>query len=259
MKWKTEVYQQLIPFVDRLRSANKTLMVDYNTSTYLKSIRTAFEDVENEVKREFYQLAVSGLSAETRGEIERYVNFLAAIAKAKTAEDAEHAIEALALPAGSSAIKRNSMFNVALNSYPGLFVGVESEFTENKHPVSIGFTAPVGVAISGRTKKRGSNSFYITIIDIGALTRVHLSGDDPGELPEFTFKNVLAPGLHYVYGFKNGPLSLISGLQYGPQLKSLEGADKGAFRVGLGLTVDIPILNFLYKFSIIINEVTSFY
>lgn len=51
----------------------------------------------------------------------KYGTFAANIANAKNSDDIENAIEAIALPSGSSQIKRQSAFNIDLNAYLGLF------------------------------------------------------------------------------------------------------------------------------------------
>jgi hypothetical protein len=90
----------------------------------------------------------------------------------------------------------------------------------------------------------------VSVIDIGAITSFRLVNDDTETLPEFNWNNILAPGMYYVNGLKNTPLSWGLGLQYGPQLRDIEKdgttleLSDSLFSVRLFLSVDIPIFNF---------------
>lgn len=175
------------------------------------------------------------------------IQFVNDMAVAQDAEDISKAIESFALPAGSYAIKRKAKRNVSLNSYPGLLFSAEITPSE-KTAFGIGFTAPVGLSLSWGGKNGGSSGIYLSVIDIGAVTRLRLDNtQDTRALPEFTFKNILAPGLYYSIGFRKSPLSLNIGAQYGPELRVIKANNTydtfDSFRLGIGLVVDIPLLN----------------
>lgn len=147
-----------------------------------------------------------------------------------------------------------------------------------------GFTAPVGLAFSwGMRSKKGDNattinvneyevvtrsedgtvqratyyingrshSLFLSIIDVGAITSFRLADDDTETLPEFTWNNILAPAVYYVKGMKNTPLSWGLGIQYGPQLRSIDDTDlelSGSMvSVRAFLTVDVPVFNFFTR------------
>jgi hypothetical protein len=175
----------------------------------------------------------------------KLIHFVNDMALAKNSEDVEKAIEAIALPSGSYSIKRASRFNASLNSYPGLLAGNEVAYQKSA-AFSTGFTAPVGLSFAWGSKKGYSNGFFIPVIDLGALVRLHFDNtSETASLPEFNFINVFSPGIYYHRGFRNSPLSLHVGGQYAPKLRRQVNDDpvESVF-LGAGLTVDIPLLNF---------------
>lgn len=178
------------------------------------------------------------------------IHLVNGMALAKDSKDVEKAIESFALPSGSYSIKRSSAFNVSLNSYPGIlaaydFTQIEGRSTSAFAP---GFTAPLGLSVAfGNVKLLGNTSLglFIPLIDIGAVTRLHLDGDSTTEtLPELNFKNIFSPGLYLTVGIAKSPFSVNFGGQYGPELKKI-GSDTNyqSFRFGIELTIDIPLFN----------------
>jgi hypothetical protein len=98
-----------------------------------------------------------------------------------------------------------------------------------------------------------SFSLFLSVLDLGALTTFRLQGDKP--LPEFEVKNIVAPGVHAIFGI-HAPFVVGFGAQYGPQLRKIEITEKigteetvkevssSAWRFGAFVSVDIPIFNF---------------
>jgi len=184
----------------------------------------------------------------------RLVSFLNSMATAKDAEDVEKAMEALALPSGSFAIKRKSKFNLSVGTYPGLIAGwgwgiVNDSDDDAENGFSPSFTAPVGLSFAwGSGKNRCVHGFYLSVIDVGALTRFHLDADSDTEtLPEVTFENVFSPGVYYTIGLPKVPLSINIGAQYGPELQKVSDDPMKYIRGGVGITVDIPLFNIYTK------------
>lgn len=212
----------------------------------------------------------------------KYGLFIANVAQAKSGAEVKEVLEVAALPVGSYQIKRNTLFDISLNTYAGVFVGGEQLNSDkgtnpNVHNSAgiIGFTAPVGLAFSWGVTTQGSapanefhNTFtkdtkamyltgtswttFLSIIDVGAITAFRLSNDDTQNLPDFTWSNIVAPGLYEIVGLKNTPLSIGAGAQLGPQLRSVSGSTTAnisesnwSFRVFLA--VDIPIFSFYSK------------
>ncbi len=184
----------------------------------------------------------------------KLIQFVDQLAQAEDSEDVEKAIDAIALPTGSYSIKRKSKFNVSLNAYPGLFGANQWIVRQRDNRLvtpkfTTGFTAPIGLSVAWGNSGC-SHGFFVPIIDIGAPTafRFNAHRDSVEHLPDFTFRNVFAPGLYYTCGFKNSPFSLNIGMQYGPQLTKivLDGEEPDyldSFRFGAAITLDIPLLN----------------
>ncbi|MEZ4685505.1 MAG: hypothetical protein R3B47_05425 [Bacteroidia bacterium] len=100
---------------------------------------------------------------------------------------------------------------------------------------------------SERYLSGSSGSVFVSFIDLGALVLFRI--DEATEpLPEdVRFRQVFAPGLFYVHGFRDIPISLLAGAQYSPQLRKFGDSPASALRFNLGLTVDIPMINFFTK------------
>ncbi|WP_020569685.1 hypothetical protein [Neolewinella persica] len=210
-------------------------------------------------------------------EIFKYCTFVAAIAESKDSDQVKKAINAIALPVGSYSIKRRAYRNISLNAYPGITGGLErvkngdvSEWAPN-----VGFTAPIGIGINwgyrgkknqdkylrseryrnrwkkaemgidGRAFTGHSGSVFFSIFDIGALVLFRLE-DATESLPQdVKFRQVLSPGVSYVHGFRDVPISLMTGVQLTPGLRTVGEDDKAnSLRLNLSLVVDLPIANF---------------
>ncbi len=180
----------------------------------------------------------------------KYGTFISTVATAQNSDDVEKAIEAVALPAGSSSIKRNTVSNIALNSYVGVFLGTEGLKYNDKfnYRWNLNLTAPVGVAFSWGNNDRSALSLYLGIFDLGSVVNFRFNDDTTKTLPAFKLQNIVAPSASILYGFADSPFSLGIMAQYGPELRKLSATnaefETSAWRIGLALTVDIPLLNF---------------
>lgn len=87
----------------------------------------------------------------------RYGSFMAAVAQARSADDVKEALEAAALPVGSSSIKRRSFSSISINAFAGATTGAEYAYlTEaqrvaglpnvNSWRYNLGPTAPIGLS-----------------------------------------------------------------------------------------------------------------
>lgn len=190
----------------------------------------------------------------THPEILKLIHFVNDMAVAKDAEAVEKSINSFALPSGSYSIKRTSKFNFSLNSYPGILPAVETTRKGDKRSTafSFGFTAPVGLSATLCTLRGYSLGLFIPVIDIGAVTRLHFDSDSTSAtLPELKFKNFISPGLYLHIGLRKTPLSIHVGGQFGPEVRSLDDSNAlsgwESFRYGVGLVLDIPLLNLYTK------------
>ncbi|AYB32606.1 hypothetical protein [Chryseolinea soli] len=221
--------------------------------------------------------------------LNKYGTFIANVAQAKSGQDVKEALDIAALPVGSYKIKRNTLSEISLNAYPGLALGMEFRqdtptANTNVSPTTgvIAFTAPIGLGFNWGNRKdtlRASNrktadrneymtytkggqkrsrvvtgsshSLFISVIDIGAVTAFRINDDDTEKLPEFTWENILAPGVFYIYGIKNSPLSIGGGLQYGPQLRKITATNaeisESMFSARIFLSVDVPLFSFFSR------------
>lgn len=215
-----------------------------------------------------------------------YGNFMVDIINADSTTRIKEIINKYAQPVGSYKIKRKSLFSAGLNAYPGLFGAFETDFkTSKSHAWVTGVTAPIGFSfnwgfrktvnlndkncVKVKMKKCGENtgnmvykslhgsstSIFLSIVDIGAPFTYswNNSNDTLNGFPEaITLEQIFAPGLYFVYGIKNAPLSIKIGGQLAPLLGKIENEnnvirDINAWRFGITLTVDIPVLNFYYR------------
>jgi hypothetical protein len=223
--------------------AGATIALDINLRNYSSAVINLYQ---------LYSNAVDTTSTSViKPFILKYGSFMAAMAQAENSEEVAAAIEAVALPPGSARIKRQTPFNVSLNSYAGLFLGYEhvkgvdnDGFKFN----SYGVTAPIGVAISTGNNKRGSLSLFLSVVDIGALAAFRFSNDSTSSVPDVELKDIISPGIFLSYGIPKTPLSINAGYQGGPLLRKVT-ADINEYqdsygRLSISLCVDIPIINF---------------
>jgi hypothetical protein len=269
--------------VDRLNTSMKKLEVTVNSQKFRPFPDDVADQMTANIEAyavEYYKVFIAGISTNTAPlerraaimeadainytgklvnqispgldpQIISIIHLVNGMAQAKDSEDVQKAIEAFVLPVGSYSVKRRAAFNVSLNSYSGLLLGRDYAQVDGKTrgAFSTGFTAPVGLSVSfGNVPLFGGESalgLYIPLIDVGAVTRLRFdSKDNADALPELSFKNIFSPGLYFTIGIPGSPFSLNLGGQYGPEFKQVGGtANFSAFRVGAGLTIDIPLFN----------------
>jgi hypothetical protein len=185
----------------------------------------------------------------------KYGTFMATISSAKTAEEVQQAIETIALPPGSYQVKRESRANISLNGYLGLYgSGEYLPASKQNNSFSAGVFAPVGVAFSAGGYKRAddrggkSHSLFVSVIDVGTLASFRFMDPNTSVASTIQLKDIVAPGLYYVFGFGKSPVSIGAGAQLGPNLRDIDpaGAPKinedYYFRYGGFIAVDIPII-----------------
>lgn len=181
----------------------------------------------------------------------RYGTFVAIVAQAENSDQVNAAIEAVALPSGSSSIKRKSSFNVSLNAYVGPFGGGERLTAYGKDSIKFvtGITSPIGIALSFGNWDSFINGFTIfaSIVDLGAITTYRFDDNNAEDLPELSFENILAPGIHGFLNFRNSPMSLGGGYQLGPSARKINDKSESISRWHLAIVVDIPLINFYTK------------
>jgi hypothetical protein len=238
-------------------------------------------DIALDINRKNYSSAIIGLfqlytvyvEDQTQGKVKsfilKYGSFMAAIAQANSSDDVEAAIEAVALPSGSSRIKRETPFNVSLNGYTGLFYGreqIDGVTNTGSYFNSYGVSAPIGISISRGhsflflgTGKKGwkenkygwSSTLFLSVVDIGALASFRFTNDSTQTVPNIQLKDIISPGVFYSIGIPKSPLSFSCGYQLGPLLREVtqtkNSYSQNYTRFSISLCVDIPLLNFYTK------------
>ena len=190
----------------------------------------------------------------------KYGSFVANIVQAQNADDAENAIEAVALPVGSYTIKQNSDCNISLNGYIGY--GWDLSYAH-------GIYAPIGVSFSTNyllNKKRNSHgaiSLFVSVFDVGSIAAYQLGNQTAtsttnGSAPSTTTINptsynqqiklgsIFAPGFLLLIEVPKLPFAVGIGGRRTPTLSYSSGATyltigaKNEFNVAI--LIDIPFI-----------------
>lgn len=183
----------------------------------------------------------------------RYGSFMAAVAEAKNSDEVAYAIDRIALPPGSAAMKKSSAFSLMINAYGGVSAGVEflgqGIGQDRDAKTLLAPWAPLGFDLSfGNKKGNASTGLFLPFIDVGALAAFRLGDTQSADVPQLKWSNIIAPGAYLVFGFsKAAPISLSIGGQLGPNLRkvNVQGItldDQRGYRIGATLAIDIPVL-----------------
>ena len=274
-KINEETNKQVVEYLLKQAALNPGFSLD---SAKLALIRETKKYVKQEINK---------ISDDTLHKFYKYGAFMATMVQAKSSDDVEKVIEAFALPTGSARIKRESVFNVSLNAYTGLYGGYEHiKGIDNNcwQFNSYGVTAPIGVAISkghsifffgtgennwAKGKKGWSTSLFISLVDIGALASFRFKDDSTiiksnsttdtlstSQVPTIQLKDIISPGVFLSIGIPKSPLSVNFGAQMGANLRKITSSngtsqidynDKIYWRYSISVCVDIPLLNFYTK------------
>lgn len=186
-----------------------------------------------------------------RSFIIKYGYFIASVAEADSSEEIEKALSTVVLPTGTSVRKTDAYWSITINSYLGLFAGLETiKDVKKSESFTYGMTAPIGIGFyRGIPKCKnvvGNIGIFLSFFDIGSFTSFRLKNDSANALPEVTLQNILAPGAYLIAGrIFNSPIALSAGIQYGPQLRSITinnaEVKQSAWRYTATLTWDIPL------------------
>jgi len=250
-------------FIKIARAGGNTAL-DINRKNYSSAIINVYQ---------IYDYAFVATNTKFKSFLLKYGSFVASVSQAQNSDEVKKAIEAAVLPSGSSRIKRETPFNVSINSYVGLFLGKENingVQNDNRLANSYGLTAPVGVSISRGhsflflgTGKKGwadnkygwSSSLFISLIDLGAVAAYRFEDSETDQVPTIQLKHIFSPGLFISTGIPKSPLSFNFGAQVGPALRkinteithSADISNKTYIRYSISLCVDIPLLNLYTK------------
>ena len=191
------------------------------------------------------------VSARVDANVVRAVTFVAAIAQAKTRDDARQVIEDVAAPLGTWKAKFAAN-TVMINGYVGPFGLLRTPLTKHDgdpayvamdHSVLRGLSAPVGVEFSHRFDSHWHAGIAVLLLDPLQLRVEQRSG-----VYHTDFRDVLTPGLLAHLSIYNSPIDLVIGAQIQPLSRSTETCsnDHACWRAPLsgmvGLAVDAPLL-----------------
>jgi hypothetical protein len=233
---------QFEKIVSLTRSA---ISIYYNirSDNYASAISNAFIIVDQTLSDKYPQ----------KEKILRYGSFMASIVQAESADDVEKAIEAVALPAGSASMKKNSPLSIGLNAYLGAFIGQEylTDKASENWGKTAGVAAPIGIAVSTRLWTASLTGF-VSVLDLGAVASYRLDDENTEDLPELTLQNIFAPGFGVIAGVPKLPISIGYMYQLGPALREIESdvatiSESQNKRWYFFVGVDIPLINFYTK------------
>lgn len=184
----------------------------------------------------------------------RSLFLMSQLATLKTSAEMEVVLENYALPIGSSAIKRNSNFNISLNGYVGLTGGLETAFgsQQNQTKGNIGLAAPIGIST---TFAKGNLTAFLSVLDLGAIVNQRL-GNDNTSYNNIKFENFFAPGLGMYYNLKNFPVSAgihysrisnLRNIKFEDSSVTIEEKGRNVQRINLNIVFDLPFFNLFNK------------
>ena len=180
----------------------------------------------------------------------KYGTLIANVASAQNSDEVKKAIAASAMPAGSSAIKRNSLFSVMFQAYVGGYGGtVHYKDSLNKYQTSAayGIFAPIGISLNTGSCKPGGGavSLNFQLLDLGSLVNFYLKKGENAVLPtdyKVNLIDIFSPGVQLGYLFPRTPLTAFIGTNYIPVFyKIAENTYHGGWRWQIGVAVDIPL------------------
>lgn len=178
-------------------------------------------------------------------------------------------LESYAAPPISYKVKRFTRATWDVGAYLGMYAGGELLPQQRNAGDSIrfvyGLTVPLGINYTWATTKKAtdgqvknpyshrrkgvreyrgvSHTLSLSVIDIAAPVAFRLTNTYDGALPrDVKWSQLLSPGFHYRYGFRNSPFCFSTGVQYTPQLRKMDAHTQlNAVRAYLGVVFDMPM------------------
>ncbi|MBN1632691.1 MAG: hypothetical protein JW917_00825 [Ignavibacteria bacterium] len=183
------------------------------------------------------------------GDYLKAISIIADLTSANTDEEMARILDNYVFSSFSTDMKKESDFNLILNSYAGLYYGEEADIVKDNWTRNRGLTAPIGLELSKGFKNWGNLSLFVPILDIGAIVDFELNNDSTETTTNFKIENIFSPGAYLIYGLPSIPVSFGGGFQFSPQLGkiTLEGAEIGPrkLRWNVFLAFDMPFLKIL--------------
>lgn len=195
----------------------------------------------------------SNQDMEKNKEFFKYVSFVSDIVKSEKQEDVQKALEKVALPVGSSALRKSNSFSADLGAYVGTKINSKKYPDKSLSEISpIDISAPIGLNLSWGFNQYGSVTGFISMFDVGSVVEYQINNNNQPQT-NINFKNLVNPGLTLLYGFGgNIPLSFGAGVRWAPYQSQSINTDNNTtinkidisnFNYNLFLGVDIPIIS----------------
>jgi hypothetical protein len=185
--------------------------------------------------------------------------FIGAIAEAQSSKDVSDAIDAFALPPGSSKDMKVNGVSLGINAYVNVYHSWNRQYPGTNIPATEwGISAPIGLTLSTGLchGKGGALSFFAGIVDVGAIFTYEST--DTGTLKStIQLGQIFSPSLSLIYDLPlfgpkrfNVPIEIGGGLQWGPKLKTVSQVGNSTLpfltlRYNFFLGFDLPILHIL--------------
>ena len=221
----------------------------------------ALLNVERQVKRIDEKLARLDpvASRKFQENLFKYGTFMSDVVAANTPAGIEAALNNIALPPGSSQVKRTRPSSIEIGAYFGAAVARERLVLPVDEPdesltdpaTVVSLFVPVGLSYSRQLGGRSSATLFASLLDLGAVTAFRIedrnSGGSVERLPQFNLRNVVAPGLHLMYNLPRTPFTVGIGVQDGPNVREYRpfGVDEvreaRSLRFMLTASVDVPL------------------
>lgn len=183
------------------------------------------------------------LSTRNVSRFQKFTLFLSAITAKQDAEQIERTLQIYADSANSFRSKRADYFSIFISGYLGLQYGRENpkayENPFNTFDINrqiAGIFAPIGLEFT--TSLNGySLGILFSFLDIGNAINAELNGNRDQPL---TIAKLATPGAHLIFGFKNYPIVIGSGFQFGQNISSDINISR-EWRWNIFIAMDIPI------------------
>ncbi|MFO0586075.1 MAG: hypothetical protein U0441_00980 [Polyangiaceae bacterium] len=226
---------------------------DYTTAVLrlfsIPSLKTIFDgaDVPEDTKK-----LLAGLT--------RHAQLVAALAQAKTPEEAQKALESAAAPLGSYREYRRRSGAGFLGAMLGISGGYEiSPDPKGTSGAVIAPFLPVGLEIGLTPPSASSLNLMFSVIDIGGLASARLSDQTGGSsgkdkqakvVPDPNFLSVFAPGVTLAWGISDSPFVLGLGATFAPAQRPFfactgtcgQTETLATIRVHAFVGIDLPVL-----------------
>ena len=274
------VFDSLKSFLESSTSISQidaTLKFPTFVSTILDDVSKTFV-IADDISNRNYSNAVFDLTnfipdnktySKFKGFILKYGSFAANLVQAKNADDAENAIEAVALPVGSYSVKQNSTWNISVNGYIGY--GKDGNYASGIY-APIGFSASTS-NLGGLCNCQVPITLFVPIFDVGSIAQYQLNnptttGTSTTGTPTGTsttastintsssnqqikLGSIFAPGVELLFEYPKWPFAFGAGYRRTPTLSYSSGSTYttvGArWEVNFTILIDIPIFTLLNR------------